>query len=197
MKEKVFSITGDDFTVKTVDGLDVCKCHGKMVSARDSKSFTDTAGTELFVLKNKMIAISKSFHGQSKNGYSFEIKGHWKMIGSRSTVEFKNASDGSEVELEVKGDWFDRSAEITYAGRPVAILSRSFLNVRQMFGDKQTVSHTCCPQHLSLDMDRLRKQDRSSPLMYCRQYFVTVAPNVDLSLIAAICVSLDEKENDD
>jgi hypothetical protein len=28
------------------------------------------------------------------------------------------------------------------------------------------------------------------------QYFVAVAPNVDLSLIAAICISLDEKEND-
>lgn len=33
--------------------------------------------------------------------------------------------------------------------------------------------------------------------MYRSQYFVTVAPNVDLSLIAAVCVSLDEKENDD
>ena len=28
------------------------------------------------------------------------------------------------------------------------------------------------------------------------QYFVTVAPNVDLSMIAAICVCLDEKENE-
>jgi len=27
-------------------------------------------------------------------------------------------------------------------------------------------------------------------------YFVTVAPGVDLSLIAAICVCLDEKENE-
>ena len=28
------------------------------------------------------------------------------------------------------------------------------------------------------------------------QYFVTVAANVDLSLIAAVCVSLDERENE-
>lgn len=45
-----------------------------------------------------------------------------------------------EVELEVKGDWFDRSASITFGGRPVAHISRSFFNVRQIFGDKQTVS---------------------------------------------------------
>jgi hypothetical protein len=28
------------------------------------------------------------------------------------------------------------------------------------------------------------------------QYFVHVAPNVDLTMIAAVCVCLDEKEND-
>jgi hypothetical protein len=28
------------------------------------------------------------------------------------------------------------------------------------------------------------------------QYFVEVAPNVDLTLIAAICVCLDERENE-
>ena len=28
------------------------------------------------------------------------------------------------------------------------------------------------------------------------QYFVTVAPMVDLTMVAALCVCLDEKEND-
>ena len=31
MKEKAFSLTGDDFTVKTVAGVEVCKCKGKGV----------------------------------------------------------------------------------------------------------------------------------------------------------------------
>ncbi|KAK3116279.1 hypothetical protein LTR53_003531 [Teratosphaeriaceae sp. CCFEE 6253] len=165
MREKVFSLSGDDFTIRTVDGLDVCKCKGKMVSARDSKKFTDTAGNELFTLKNKMLSIHKSFKGDSPHGNDFEVKGHFALMGSKSSVHFKNASDGQEVELEVKGDWFDRSAEITFAGRPVAVIGRSFFNVREIFGDKQS-------------------------------YQVTVAANVDLSLIAAICISLDEKENE-
>ena len=62
------------------------------------------------------------------------------VLSSKSTVHFKNASDGLNVELEVKGDWWDRSASITFAGRPVAHISRSFFNVRQIFAEKQTVS---------------------------------------------------------
>ncbi|KAF2769258.1 hypothetical protein EJ03DRAFT_351414 [Teratosphaeria nubilosa] len=165
MKEKVFSLSGDDFTVKTVDGLEVCKCHGKVVSAHGKKKFTDMADNELFTLKNKMLAIQKSFHGDSPNGHDFEVKGHFKLMGSRSTVTFKNAADGVEYELEVHGDWIDKSASITYGGRPVAHISRSIFNAREIFGDKQT-------------------------------YFVTVAPNVDLSLIAGICVCIDERENE-
>ena len=38
MKEKVFSLTGDDFTVKTTAGVEVCKCKGKVLSISDKKS---------------------------------------------------------------------------------------------------------------------------------------------------------------
>jgi hypothetical protein len=44
--------------------------------------------------------------------------------------------------MQVKGDWFDRSATITHNDRPVAHIQRSFMNVRQIFGEKQTVSYT-------------------------------------------------------
>ena len=37
MKEKAFSLSGDDFTVKTVAGLEVCKCKGKILSLSDKK----------------------------------------------------------------------------------------------------------------------------------------------------------------
>ena len=61
-------------------------------------------------------------------------------MGSKSAVTFKNASDGKQIELEIKGDWMDRSAEITWEGKPVATISRKFFNAREFFGDKQTVS---------------------------------------------------------
>jgi hypothetical protein len=55
-------------------------------------------------------------------------------------VHFKNAADGVPVELDLKGDWFDRSAKITLNGVHVAEVARKFVNVREIFGDKQTVS---------------------------------------------------------
>lgn len=62
------------------------------------------------------------------------------MLGSKSEVTFKNASNGHKIELEVKGNWIDRSAEITWGGTPVAQISRSWFSAREWFGDKQTVS---------------------------------------------------------
>ncbi|KAF2720326.1 DUF567-domain-containing protein, partial [Polychaeton citri CBS 116435] len=165
MKEKVFSLSGDDFTVQTADGAGVLKCKGKTLSIRDRKVFTDMQDNEIFTIKNKMLSLHKSFYGESPQGHNFEVKGHFKLMGSKSTVEFQNASDSSTVELSVKGDWIDRSAKITLGDRPVAEIARKFLNVREIFGGQQT-------------------------------YYVTVAPNVDLSLIAAICVCLDERQNE-
>ncbi|KAI6801497.1 hypothetical protein KC332_g6838 [Hortaea werneckii] len=170
MKEKVFSLSGDDFTVKTADEgnvTDVCQCKGKAISARDKKKFTDMQGNELFTLENKLLSINKSMRGVSPSGeHDFEVKGHFKLLGTHSTCTFTNAANGQEVAIEIKGDWIDRSAEMMWDGKTVATIARSFFNVREILGDQQT-------------------------------YFVTVAPNVDLSLIAALCVSLDERANED
>lgn len=61
------------------------------------------------------------------------------MIGSKSKVKFKNAADGRDVELEVKGSWLGRSADITLGGQPVAEISRSFFSLKEIFTDKDTV----------------------------------------------------------
>lgn len=78
---------------------------------------------------------------------------------------FQNASNNAPIKLLVKGDWLDRSATITMGNTVVAQISRSYFNMREVFGGQQT-------------------------------YYVTVAPGVDLALMAAICVCLDEKENE-
>ncbi len=71
------------------------------------------ADNEIFQLSNKMMSIHKSFYATSPDGaHDFEVSGKFKLMGSKSVVTFKNAADGKAVELEVHGDWFDRSAEI-------------------------------------------------------------------------------------
>ncbi|KAG8533269.1 uncharacterized protein KY384_002052 [Bacidia gigantensis] len=178
MKEKGMfsgSITGDDFSITDVNGREVCKCKGKVMSISARKIFTDPSGRELFHLKNKLLALAKSFIGESPDGKQlFEVKGKFSrlaidkllaVLSSKSTISFINASTNQSMTLDLKGDWLDRSAEVTLQGRPVATISRSFLNFGQLVSDKQT-------------------------------YYVNCAPGVDLVLMAAICVCLDEREND-
>ena len=90
--------------------------------------------------------------------------------------------NGRKTELEIEGDWLGHNVEIKERGRVIASVSRKWLNVRDIVWDKQTVSFC------------LTKATRGALANLKLQYYVTVAPNVDLSLIAATCVSLDERE---
>ncbi|CAK1355531.1 uncharacterized protein RHO25_000789 [Cercospora beticola] len=165
LREKVFSLSGDTFTVQTAEGVNVLQVKGKVASLHSKKTFTDMSGAEIFVLAEKKLKLFKTFHAESPAGHNFDVEGHFSIGSSKSTVKFVNAADKAPIELQVKGDWFDRKASITLGDRVVAQISRSFANAREIFGNKQT-------------------------------YFVTVAPGVDLSLIAALCVAIDERENE-
>ncbi|GAB7359315.1 hypothetical protein MBLNU230_g5966t1 [Neophaeotheca triangularis] len=166
LREKMLSLSGDTFTVTTADTqTPVVKCQGKAMSLHARKTFLTPNDQELFTIKTEMFSLSKSFRAESPLGYDFSVEGHFSLGSSKSSVHFTNASDGRTVELDLKGDWLDRSADITLGGQPVARVERQFMNAREMLGGQQT-------------------------------YFVTVAPNVDLSLIAGVCVCLDEREND-
>ena len=88
-----------------------------------------------------MLALHKSFTAETPSGkHGFEIKGKFKLMGSKSEILFHNASTDSDVVLELTGDWLDKSAEIKFNGQVVAAVSRKFFNAREFFGDKQTVS---------------------------------------------------------
>lgn len=160
MKEKVFSLTGDSFHVKTIDGADLlivkgtfharreygavtdrCSHEAKKLSIHQKKVFTDLQGNELFTLGTKTLALFKSFEGESPAGHNFSVKGQFSVGSSKSTITFVNAADKCPIELRLKGDWFDRSANITLNDRPVASITRSFGNAREIFGSKQTVSN--------------------------------------------------------
>ena len=71
MKEKGLlggSITGDDFSITDINGREVCKCKGKVMSISGRKIFTDASGRELFHLKNQLLRFPKSFIGEAPDG---------------------------------------------------------------------------------------------------------------------------------
>lgn len=82
------------------------------------------------------------------------------------SIKFTNASTGQPVALLLKGDMFGRSATIFIEDGPPIAMIK-------------------------------RKGMNVSNLVFDKQtYFVDVAPGVDLALMAALCILLDEIEND-
>ncbi|EIM81416.1 DUF567 domain protein [Stereum hirsutum FP-91666 SS1] len=170
MKEKIWSFSGDDFSIKNSAGHDIVRCHGQAFSWRDRKEFKDARGTPLFTLRNKVIAFHKTQLIEAMDGTDLcTVKKRFSIGTSRMVASFHNFASSSHehIELECKGDWFDRSAIITLAGtdRVVAQISRKLFNVREAVGGQQT-------------------------------YAVTIAPGVDVALIAALCVCFDEAFNE-
>lgn len=93
---------------------------------------------------------------------------------------FKNHGTGHEVVIDLRGDFWGGSADLSAQGGPViAQISRQIFGAREMFSDSNSV---CL---LIIDWS-----------ITDWQYFVTVAPGVDLALVAAICICFDEAKND-
>ena len=74
MKEKAFSLTGDDFTVKTVAGLEVCKCKGKVMSLSDKKGKFRVEISKLLQLPD-LDSGSSSMLERIANGQDYSLYG--------------------------------------------------------------------------------------------------------------------------
>jgi hypothetical protein len=61
-------------------------------------------------------------------------------VGTKMQATFRNHSTGQEVTLELRGDMWGGSADISMGGVPVAQITRQLFNMREVFADKQTVS---------------------------------------------------------
>jgi len=167
LTEKRLSWTGDDFDVHDVAGQKIFRVEAKAVSMHDRKNFIDAKGVKLFSLVKRMIALHATYDAEGPDGSKlFTITKKLSVGKAKLECKFENrANDGRKLEMQLRGDWFDRSAEITLDGVPVARIARSFFNMREMMSDKQT-------------------------------YYLSVAAGVDVSMLTAIAIILDESEND-
>lgn len=89
------------------------------------------------------------------------------VLGSKTEITFTNVS-GREETLVIEGDYKARGGELKHerTGLTVAVIEKKKSDIREIFGGGK------------------------------KQYAVTVAENVDLSLIAGVCVAADECRNE-
>ena len=78
-----------------------------------------------------------------------------------------NAADGKHINLKLKGDWLDMTTDITTADTGIVVA-------------------------------RIDRQINSGwDILGRGSYFLTIAPNVDIALMVAICICVDERRQEE
>ena len=94
-------------------------------------------------------------------------------IGAKATVTFTSTQTGKHESLTMKSNWANSKADIIDEAR----------------GDVLNPSSNLVVAHIDREIRpfsvKLNKQ----------QYTMTVAPGVDMALVAALCICLDDKHN--
>ncbi|RDL39319.1 uncharacterized protein BP5553_03659 [Venustampulla echinocandica] len=166
LKEKVWSLSGDSFRIVDENGIEVVQCRGQVFSLSSRKEFADATGKLLFHLRQELFTIRKCFYGETVTGQI--------LFQVKSKITFFNSKMVTT---------FTNASD----RRPIELLVKGdWLDRKATI----TMGNTVVAQ-IS------RKFFNAREIFADKQtYFVTIAPGVDLALIAALCVCLDEKEND-
>ncbi|KAH6885302.1 tubby C-terminal-like domain-containing protein [Thelonectria olida] len=167
LREKVLSLTGDSFEIKLANGQPILKVQGKVMSISGRKSIFDMSGNHLFDIVKEHFHIHTTFAIETPQKQKvMEVKSSFKLLGSKATATF-TSSNGQAESLTMTGNWVDYSAEI----------------------------HDTASNALVARIDRKVLSGRD--LLFGQQtYALTVAPNVDMALMAALCICMDEKNNE-
>ncbi|CAO2653318.1 Nn.00g027290.m01.CDS01 [Neocucurbitaria sp. VM-36] len=168
LKEKVLSLTGDSFSIKLANGTPILQVEGKVLSISGRKKVSDMQGNHLFSIVKEHFHIHATFAVESASGEKvLEVKSSFKLMGSKATGTFTSQNGKQEV-LTMHGNFFDTTADITDETQGGLVVAR-------------------------IDRKILSGKD----IFFGQQtYGVQVAPGVDLALIAAMCICLDEKNNE-
>ena len=168
LKEKVLSLTGDSFDIKLANGTPILRVQGKLASISGRKSVFDMANNHLFDIVKEHLHIHSTFVCENPQGQKFfEVKSSFALFGSKATATFTTPRTGKAQVLQMKGNWLDSYADIIDTSNN-AVVAR-------------------------IDRKLLSGRD----IFFGQQtYAVEIAPGVDMALMAAMCIALDEKNNE-
>ncbi|KAL5416537.1 hypothetical protein PMIN03_002083 [Paraphaeosphaeria minitans] len=168
MMPYVTTIVLNSSSVEQGDGTGVLRVQGKSMSISGRKKVTNMAGNHLFDICKKHLHIHTTFTIEDPNGQKLmEVKSSFKVLGSSATATFTSAS-GKTERLKMKGSFFDTSAEIIDVERGGRVVAR--IDRKMLSGKKISLGQ--------------------------QTYAVQIMPGVDQALVAAMCICLDEKNNE-
>jgi len=172
LKESLFSISGDDFSIKDTDGKSYFKCTGKTLSIRDKKFITDMEGNPLFAIANAVLFLKgrlKIYAGNDTKKTIASIHPQKSIRHRKYVITFFNTKTGQEESINMKCDYFKHSCGIFY-------------------GNESEGSPMICRIFKKLDAKRV--------LTNKENYVIEIAPGVDIAFMVALGICFDELKND-
>ncbi|PWY71142.1 hypothetical protein BO83DRAFT_314834 [Aspergillus eucalypticola CBS 122712] len=167
LKERILSLSGDNFDITLGDGMPLLKVTGALLSVPGRKKVKDMHRNLLFDIRKEHMHVHTTYVMEDPGRNKIcEIRNSHKFIGSKATAIYTDRY-GKQVLLVMKGNWNARAAQIVNESteEPVARISRKRFTARHIFFGQDT-------------------------------YNVTVAPGVDMPMVAGLCICFDEKNND-
>ncbi|CAI4218836.1 unnamed protein product [Parascedosporium putredinis] len=163
--EKLMSLSGDSFDIRLASGMPLLKVKGNLLSLSGRKDVTDVLGNHMFTISKRVLSLHATFAVTNSQGQLImEVKNSLvQLIGSKATITFTSLRTGKYETFVMRGNWRSSKADIV---------------------DEAT----------GFVMARI-KRDRTAKhyLMGAQTYTVTVAQGVDMALVSAMCICLDEK----
>jgi uncharacterized protein YxjI len=140
------SFSGDSFHIELYpSNQPLLQVRGTAFSISGRKSVQDMSGRHLFTIRKQTFSIPSTYYAEDPEGKRFfEVQGKWSFGSSKAvgvfTYKDQQTGQAKEGRLAMKGDFFDRRAEITdeHTGQPVALIDRKFFNARELLGGQQT-----------------------------------------------------------
>ncbi|KAF2022347.1 hypothetical protein BU24DRAFT_488573 [Aaosphaeria arxii CBS 175.79] len=168
LKEKVLSLSGDSFSIKLTNGSPLFQVEGKVMSISGRKTVRAMDGTHLFDICKEHFHLHTTYAVLDPNDNKImEVKSTLAFFGSKAHGTF-TSKNGKQEKLTMTGNFFDTYADITDESQGGLIVAR-------------------------IDRKLLSGKD----IFFGQQtYALMVAPGVDMALMAALCICMDEKNND-
>lgn len=150
--------------MKTMDGHDVLKIDTDTLFLSSRKRVFDLDNNHLFTLHKETFFIPKPFYAKSPAGAKlFEVEGKLHFDSFKAIDHFVNVEDHEQEHLEMQGSFFDTKTHITNKKNEQMVAKID----RQRWNARQLIANH-------------------------DTYVVTVAARVDIALIVAMVIYLDE-----
>lgn len=129
MKEKFLSI-GNDFRIKNESGDDLFYVDGKAFAIGDKLSFQDMRGNEVAFIRQKLLALGKTYEIYRDGNLAAVVKKHlFTLFRCKFSVDVPGPDD-----LEATGNFLEHEYTFRRGNRDVATVSKRWFSWTDTYG---------------------------------------------------------------